>query len=72
MKKTNFKLKTKVLNRAVSITALLLVAGVLFTGCPQKVKEELIKFKKKIRFRSNSSFFAFLRDFYLLFRFNSL
>ena len=40
MKKTNFKLKTKVLNRAVSITALLLVAGVLFTGCPQKVKEE--------------------------------
>ena len=36
MKKTNFKLKTKVLNRAVSITALLLVAGVLFTGCPQK------------------------------------
>ena len=40
MKKTNFKLKTKVLNRAVSITALLLVAGLLFTGCPQKVKEE--------------------------------
>ncbi|WP_427194280.1 formylglycine-generating enzyme family protein [Treponema denticola] len=40
MKKTNFKLKTNVLNRAVSITALLLVAGVLFTGCPQKVKEE--------------------------------
>lgn len=34
MKKTNFKLKTKVLNRAVSITALLLVAGVLLTGCP--------------------------------------
>lgn len=34
MKKTNFKLKTKVLNRAVSITALLLVAGLLFTGCP--------------------------------------
>ena len=26
--------------RAVSITALLLAAGVLFTGCPQKVKEE--------------------------------
>ena len=26
--------------RAVSITALLLVAGLLFTGCPQKVKEE--------------------------------
>ena len=26
--------------RAVSITVLLLVAGVLFTGCPQKVKEE--------------------------------
>ncbi|EMB45280.1 MULTISPECIES: formylglycine-generating enzyme family protein [Treponema] len=40
MKKTNFKLKTKVLNRAVSITALLFVAGLLFTGCPQKVKEE--------------------------------
>ena len=40
MKNTNFKLKTKVLNRAVSITALLLVAGLLFTGCPQKVKEE--------------------------------
>ena len=40
MKKTNFKLKTKVLNRAVSITALLLAAGLLFTGCPQKVKEE--------------------------------
>ena len=40
MKKTNFKLKTKVLNRAVSITALLLVAGVFLTGCPQKVKEE--------------------------------
>ena len=40
MKKTNFKLKTNVLNRAVSITALLLVAGLLFTGCPQKVKEE--------------------------------
>ena len=36
MKKTNFKLKTKVLNRAVSITVLLLVAGVLFIGCPQK------------------------------------
>ena len=34
MKNTNFKLKTKVLNRAVSITALLLVAGLLFTGCP--------------------------------------
>ena len=34
MKKTNFKLKTKVLNRAVSITALLLVAGLLLTGCP--------------------------------------
>ena len=40
MKNTNFKLKTNVLNRAVSITALLLAAGVLFTGCPQKVKEE--------------------------------
>ncbi|UTY29029.1 formylglycine-generating enzyme family protein [Treponema putidum] len=40
MKKTNFKLKTKVLNRAVSITALLLAAGVLLTGCPQKVKEK--------------------------------
>jgi len=40
MKNTNFKLKTKVLNRAVSITALLLAAGLLFTGCPQKVKEE--------------------------------
>ena len=40
MKNTNSKLKTKVLNRAVSITALLLVAGVLFTGCPQKVKED--------------------------------
>ncbi|WP_255805539.1 InlB B-repeat-containing protein [Treponema putidum] len=26
--------------RAVSITALLLAAGVLLTGCPQKVKEE--------------------------------
>ena len=34
MKKTNFKLKTKVLNRAVSITALLLAAGLLLTGCP--------------------------------------
>ncbi len=40
MEKTNFKLKTKILNRAVSITSLLFVAGVLFTGCPQKVKEE--------------------------------
>ncbi|MGI5069150.1 formylglycine-generating enzyme family protein [Treponema denticola] len=40
MKNTNSKLKTKVLNPAVSITALLLVAGVLFTGCPQKVKED--------------------------------
>ena len=40
MKKTNFKLKTNVLNRAVSITALLLAAAFLFTGCPQKVKEE--------------------------------
>ena len=40
MKNTNFKLKTKVLNRAVSITALLLAAGLLFTGCPQKVKED--------------------------------
>ncbi|MGI5080512.1 formylglycine-generating enzyme family protein [Treponema denticola] len=40
MKKTNFKLKTNVLNRAVFITALLLAAGVLFTACPQKVKEE--------------------------------
>ncbi len=34
MKKTNLKLKTRVLNRAVSITALLLVAGLLLTGCP--------------------------------------
>ena len=34
MKNTNSKLKTKVLNRAVSITALLLAAGVLLTGCP--------------------------------------
>lgn len=34
MEKTNFKLKTKVLNRAVSITALLLAAGLLLTGCP--------------------------------------
>ena len=34
MNNTNFKLKTKVLNRAVSITALLLVVGLLFTGCP--------------------------------------
>lgn len=34
MKNTNFKLKTKVLNRAISITVLLLVAGVLVTGCP--------------------------------------
>ncbi|UTC64330.1 formylglycine-generating enzyme family protein [Treponema sp. OMZ 788] len=34
MKNTNFKLKTKVLNRAVSITALLLAAGLLLTGCP--------------------------------------
>ena len=40
MKNTNFKLKTKVLNRAVSITAFLLAAALLFTGCPQKVKEE--------------------------------
>ena len=40
MKKTNFKLKTKVLNQAISFTALLLVFGFLFTGCPQKVKEE--------------------------------
>ena len=40
MKNTNFKLKTNVLIRAVSITALLLAAGVLFTGCPQKVKED--------------------------------
>ena len=40
MKKTNFKLKTKVLNRAVSITALLVAAALLFTACPQKVKEE--------------------------------
>jgi len=41
MKKTNFKLKTNVLNRAVSITALLVVAGLLFTGCPQKPKAKL-------------------------------
>ncbi|UTD05404.1 formylglycine-generating enzyme family protein [Treponema denticola] len=34
MKNTNSKLKTKVLNRAVSITALLLLAGLLLTGCP--------------------------------------
>lgn len=34
MKNTNFKLKTNVLNRAVSITALLLAAGFLLTGCP--------------------------------------
>ena len=34
MKNTNSKLKTKVLNRAISITALLLAAGVLLTGCP--------------------------------------
>ncbi|UTC92058.1 formylglycine-generating enzyme family protein [Treponema denticola] len=34
MEKNNSKLKTKVLNRAVSITALLLAAGVLLTGCP--------------------------------------
>ena len=34
MKNTNSKLKTKILNRAVSITALLLAAGVLLTGCP--------------------------------------
>ena len=34
MKNTNFKLKTNVLNRAVFITALLLVAGLLLTGCP--------------------------------------
>lgn len=40
MKKTNSKLKTNVLNRAVFITVLLLAAGLLFTGCPQKVKEE--------------------------------
>ena len=37
MKNTNFKLKTKVLNRAVVITALLLAAGVLFTGYPGSV-----------------------------------
>ncbi|MGI5063353.1 formylglycine-generating enzyme family protein [Treponema denticola] len=40
MKKTNSKLKTNVLNRAVSITALLVAAALLFTGCPQKVKKE--------------------------------
>ena len=40
MKNTNSKLKTNVLNRAVSITALLVAAALLFTGCPQKVKEE--------------------------------
>ncbi|UTC75778.1 formylglycine-generating enzyme family protein [Treponema sp. OMZ 792] len=37
MKQTNFKFKTKVLNRAVSFTALLLAAGLfigLLTGCP--------------------------------------
>ena len=34
MKKTNSKLKTKVLNRAVCITVLLLAAGILLTGCP--------------------------------------
>ncbi len=36
MKKTNLKIKKKFLNRAVFFTALLLVAGLLFTGCPQK------------------------------------
>ena len=40
MNNTNSKLKTNVLNRAVSITALLLAAAFLFIGCPQKVKEE--------------------------------
>jgi len=40
MKNTNSKLKTKILNRAVSITVLLLAAGLLFIGCPQKIKEE--------------------------------
>ena len=40
MKNTNSKLKTKVLNRAVCITVLLLAAAFLFIGCPQKVKEE--------------------------------
>ena len=39
MKNTNFKLKTKVLNRAVHTALLLLLAaGLLFTGCPQKAK----------------------------------
>ncbi len=38
MKNTNFKLKTKVLNRAVHTSLLLLAAGLLFTGCPQKAK----------------------------------
>lgn len=36
MKETNLKIKKKFLNRAVFFTALLLVAGILFTGCPQK------------------------------------
>ena len=36
MEKTNLKIKKKFLNRAVFFTALLLVAGLLFTGCPQK------------------------------------
>ncbi|UTC77990.1 DUF4959 domain-containing protein [Treponema sp. OMZ 799] len=42
MEKTNLKIKKKFLNRAVFFTALLLVAGILFTGCPQKpeVKQE--------------------------------
>ena len=38
MEKTNLKIKKKFLNRAVFFTALLLVAGLLFTGCPQKAK----------------------------------
>ncbi|MGI5065644.1 DUF4959 domain-containing protein [Treponema putidum] len=36
MEKTNLKIKKKFLNRAVFFTVLLLVAGLLFTGCPQK------------------------------------
>ncbi|MGI5080311.1 DUF4959 domain-containing protein [Treponema denticola] len=36
MEKTNLKIKKKFLNRAVFFTALLLVAGFLFIGCPQK------------------------------------
>lgn len=41
MEKTNLKIKKKFLNRAVFITALLVVAGLLFTGCPQKPEVKL-------------------------------